>query len=469
MAYENYTGSLKMGAGLIPKQDFPLVRACDVVMGDDTRLDEYLENFSGGGGNSTTVWKINDTPDLTSLSLSTEYPLTFVSNGVAYTGIGIRSVGSSSWGINSLCFFVGNNTNNTVFTNNPDGKYGISHGWADDAYKTIAITEPITDKTISNWLKANATVIGVYVSPTTWEINDTPVLTTFPPAYDPVKISFTSNGEDFAKMYAMNGKSLVYVKTNGTPVSAYSSDNGWNTQYKVITITEPIEDVRLYKWLKKFATLISGEAKPPYQLAYDERLYTEDQSIVGAINELHTRGSTGGGGSDDSLDMPIIKFVNAQFNELSQEGYLPSGNVSEEFPLRLSVEVIGGKLQVGDELQVCVRRTYHTVEYDADGNKYKRRKQKLRRFCWRPITEQNINERFLAVTIYGDLGKNESSCLYHNDRKQDNPRLSPLYLRIRRPVGDLQQNESGMTVDAKFSNVVTVWKSYALDGKLSIK
>jgi hypothetical protein len=47
MAYENYTGSIQMGAGMIPKQDFPLVRACDVLMTDGSRLDE---NELGGSG-----------------------------------------------------------------------------------------------------------------------------------------------------------------------------------------------------------------------------------------------------------------------------------------------------------------------------------------------------------------------------------------------------------------------------------
>lgn len=338
--YKDYQPAIRLGGSLAPSGSgtFPIARACDIVMKDNTRLDEYLENFSGGGG---------DTPP---------------------------------------------------------------------------------------------------VDPTTvWELNAVPNYASLPISSNKINVNFISNDEEFIAIYgAATGvrQGIYYVKSGGSTVVTYNSVSGWtNANYKTVTFPDRIEDETLLAWLGENATLMSGSITP------DE---PESEDVT------------------DSLEMPIIKFVNAQFNHLAQDGYIPKGYVSQDRPLRLSVEVIGGKLQAGDELQVCVRRTYHTVEYDADGNKYKRRKQKLRRFCWRPITEQHINERFLAVTIYGDQGKNEGACLYHNDRKSSD-RLSALYLRIRRPVGELQRNESGMTVDAKFSNVVTIWKSYALDGKLSIK
>lgn len=161
--YTEFTPVIRLAGALAPSGSgtFPVARACDILMPDNSRLDEYLKKFDGDSGiGANTVLKINDTPDLTSLSLGTEYPMAFASNGVTYAGIGIRSVGSSSWGIYSLNYFAGDHTNVVVFTNNPNGNYGIAHGWSNEAYKTITINEAISDETLLAWLKANATLIS---------------------------------------------------------------------------------------------------------------------------------------------------------------------------------------------------------------------------------------------------------------------------------------------------------------------
>lgn len=49
MGYENYRGGTQVISGLIQEnnRDFPIVRACDVLMPDGSRLDE---NELGGSG-----------------------------------------------------------------------------------------------------------------------------------------------------------------------------------------------------------------------------------------------------------------------------------------------------------------------------------------------------------------------------------------------------------------------------------
>ena len=294
------------------------------------------------------------------------------------------------------------------------------------------------DKYLENFDGGNSdSDVPNYNPPTVWEINEIPDLEGIPTnSTSQFQISFTSNGTDYVGMYRDRISGGFYYTTPTAHV-VYSTSNGWSDEaYRTITIHEEITDENLLAWLQTNATLISS----------------------GKSDD-----------SDTSLEMPIIKFVNAIFSHATapEEGS-PQGYVSEEYPLKFTVEVIGGTLQAGDELQVCVRRTYRTVEYDSTGSKFHRRKQKLRRFAWRTISEGNLDDRFLSVTLFRDDCKNVGSCLFHNDRTGFD-RQSALYLRIRRPVGELQDNESGMTVDAKFSNVVTVWKSYALDGKLTIK
>lgn len=51
MAFE-YKGSTALTSGLIQENnaDFPIARACDIVMDDGTRLDKHLDNMDSGSG-----------------------------------------------------------------------------------------------------------------------------------------------------------------------------------------------------------------------------------------------------------------------------------------------------------------------------------------------------------------------------------------------------------------------------------
>lgn len=307
----------------------------------------YNAGMAAGSGSSddpTTVWYINDNPDLSTLPFFSQYtiPISFTSNGTLYAGIGKASMGSSTWGIHSLTYVLGGYTNN-VYTNNPSGSYGISHGWKDEADRTITIHEPINNATLYAWLIANA-------------------------------------------------------------------------------------------------TLMSGEVSIPFQPMIDENLETEDKTVVGAINEVNKKVNNSSGGG--SLEMPTIRFVGLKDDNLLYK--TPDGT---SYPLRFSIEIVNGSLQVGDTLQICGMRTFGV----SKANPYKKRK--LRRFAEREITVDDLDYRYLLITV--DPTKNALAHLGHNNRLGGGGPVT-VYFRVRRPEGQLQANNSGMTVSAKFSNVVPV-------------
>ena len=127
----------------------------------------------------------------------------------------------------------------------------------------------------------------------------------------------------------------------------------------------------------------------------------------------------------------------------------------DDNPLYFNVEIVGGgALQVGDTLQLCTRRGF----MGSEANGY-RAKYKLRKFAEYEITYEDLNKRYLTVATHlaGDSVPKE---LYHDGNAGSGNTLSPIYIRIRRPKGDLQNNDSGKSVDASFSNIVTVWKIY---------
>ena len=166
------------------------------------------------------------------------------------------------------------------------------------------------------------------------------------------------------------------------------------------------------------------------------------------------------GGS--STGMPQIRFaglsgygiVHSTGESFTINGTQYKGN---KLGLHFTVEIVGGgPLKVGDAIQMCSKKTYPGCR----GNEYRRR-QKLRRFKEYVITENDLDKRFITIHIENDddIGLRD---LFHNGRTDTN-KYSPVYFRIRRPKGRLQDNDSGMTVDAEFSNVVTVWKSYGFD------
>lgn len=246
-----------------------------------------------------------------------------------------------------------------------------------------------------------------------------------------VEVSFTSDGSNYVAIENIDGgDSVLYysiaVGDETDPVYSYRFD--WeNEAYRTIEILEEPTDEVFISWLKENAT------------------------------------KQGGSSSGSNFEMPQIRFANAIYTNRDK--------IVDDMdnPLKLTVEIVGGgALQVGDSLQICAKRTYGYKK--ADGvNTY--RKQKLRYQQEYVITEDDLDKRFLTITTDGSIDK----WLFKNNRNRTIGNeglidtLSPFYLRIKRPIYK-ETSDGYVPVDANFSNIVTVWKTYNLTtGEVSIK
>ena len=150
--------------------------------------------------------------------------------------------------------------------------------------------------------------------------------------------------------------------------------------------------------------------------------------------------------------MPIIRVANAY----DKDGTMVIGPAN---PLTISVEIVCGKLQVGDDMQICTRQLF---TYDNG----RRRKYRLRRQWHTKITEDNVNSRFIYVTIM-DTPRGEFNRFFKTGAAGDKgTTLSPIYVRVRRPI----LGDDGIDRDGTFSNIEAVWKKYDRDtGKVYVK
>ena len=132
--------------------------------------------------------------------------------------------------------------------------------------------------------------------------------------------------------------------------------------------------------------------------------------------------------------------------------------ITEDNPLIFTVEIIHGELQAGDQVQICTRQLF---TYD-DG---RRRKIRLRRVWEVEITDSMVKDRFIFIPVAEPPTKRAQRLFKTGGASPGTKTLSPLYVRVRRPV-----HVDGTEVDGLFSNIVTVWKRYNRStGKIYIK
>lgn len=347
-----------------------------------------------------------------------------------------------------------------------DDKYGmdidevlVNGEWSNGISKTITITEETTDTTFISWLKANATKISDIELDTenksivgainelnakigtstpsvsligTWTVIDEPEI----PKSD-LPLEFTCNGTEYmaigttsmgssswginALSYQVKEAGYYDVAYTNNPSGSYGITHGWSDEaYKTITVTEEPTDPNAIAWLgaNTDAPKIDTPSKPCFE-------------------------------------MPQIRFTSATGS--TDNDTTPNLFVDAENPLKLTVEIVGGgALQVGDQLQVCYRKRFN----GSMANGFKR-KYKLQRFAEYVVTEEDLDKQYLTVSVaceYGSVDKmlhHAYRGLFHDGKAGE---IAPLYLRIRRPKGGMQNNDSGQTVDAEFSNIVTIWK-----------
>ena len=158
-------------------------------------------------------------------------------------------------------------------------------------------------------------------------------------------------------------------------------------------------------------------------------------------------------------EMPQIRFVG-----MPCEGYLGwvdwsqiTGYQEDSYEnLKFTLEIVSGTLQVGDAIQICRMGHYGASASTSNGvKKYHPKKKKLRRLFEYTVTEEDLEKRFITFTVPWNSKKAIklfTNCVIGgiNDR--------PIYFRVRRPKGEINSgsNGGGMTVDALFSNVVSI-------------
>jgi len=184
--------------------------------------------------------------------------------------------------------------------------------------------------------------------------------------------------------------------------------------------------------------------------------YKPKRKIANGVEEI-TIPTSAIKGLDEKLDdldsktpeMPVIRLANAYDTKNTMV-------IGPSNPLKFSIEIISGQLQIGDEVQICTRQLF---TYKSEF----KRKYRLRKQWKTAITDENVNSRFVYVVISETL--DTPGQRFFRTGTTGNLTLSALYIRIRRPI-----YVNGKDVDGIFSNVITVLKKYDLNtGKVLIK
>jgi len=130
-------------------------------------------------------------------------------------------------------------------TGNTSSKYGTSSGYATFVLWVRVAEQAFnadTSNIVINIALNGADETNAYdgtetmgsLASTRWAMSNTPNTSTLEQGKT-YALNFTSNGEEFV---GIERGSLIYVKANGTRVTAYSDSTGWaNVKYKTITIT----------------------------------------------------------------------------------------------------------------------------------------------------------------------------------------------------------------------------------------
>ena len=158
------------------------------------------------------------------------------------------------------------------------------------------------------------------------------------------------------------------------------------------------------------------------------------------------------------VEMPQIRFVGMPCNGwfgVVDWSQITGEQFATEENLKFTIEIVGGgALQVGDTLQICRMGTYGGISEES-GKKARPKKKKLRRYFEYVITKEDLDKRFITFEVsYEDRKTRKMFTRWDAFGVND----KSIYFRIRRPKGEMNGDKQGieMTVDAEFSNVVSV-------------
>ena len=434
-----------------PKEDKGLGTQSKTLVG---AINELHNNLVSG-----YTWQINDV-----ITSGFEYNFKFKSNGRIYDKMRFYEVSDIERGYYLLVYEEYNSFEQIAVYEYYSGS-GECY-WKDEAYKKVFTEDDISldniaskvTTSITDGLKTEAkSIVGAINeinskvgsgggSSTvsligTWTVIDEPEIPT-----SDLPLEFTSNGVKYSAIVVTSQGSsswginaLSYFRTNegyydaayvNNPSGNYGISHGWRGDgYRYLTVTKEPTDKNTIKWLGKNT---------------DAPIDTEETS--------------------NGFEMPQIRFTSATG---STENDTPMLYVDADNPLKLTVEIVGGgALQAGDQLQVCIRKRFS----GSAANGFKR-KYKLQRFAEYVVTEDDLDKKYLTVSVACEYC-HTNKMIHHSFRGlfRDGMAggIAPLYLRIRRPKGVVQNNGSGQSVDADFSNIVTIWK-HSIRGMQSIR
>ena len=243
-------------------------------------------------------------------------------------------------------------------------------------------------------------------------------------------------------------------EVNGKTVDKVASIDAWYNEKSIYRCNE--EGI---VWGEEFTTFdeyddkLSGGSlslRVPIVAGENVNFEVDEENQVVKIN------ATGGGSTDE---MPQIRFVG-----MPCEGYLGwvdwtqiTGYQEDSYEnLKFTIEITGGTLQVGDAIQICRMGHYGaSSSYDSNGvSKHHPKKKKLRRLFEYAVTEEDLEKRFITFTVpWNDKKAIKLFTKWATDKIND----KSIYFRVRRPKGEINSgDDSGMTVDALFSNVVSI-------------
>ena len=390
------------------KTDDSLQTEDKTIVGAINEVNAKVNALSGGAdGGIVGTWVFNDT--LEPLPTTDGYELHFNLNAnQTYDFIRYGYVGPPAY----VLVYGGS----LAYSYESETMYGISPGWQDELYKTIHITEEPTDENLITWLRANA----VKQSGETEDgANENALLNIFIDGIHPGSM--------------LSGIITAIEEAGGDPSKpAFVTLRGYRSGQFLMQFNRFGVNIYQITCSNPFAGAVYDDG--------NGNVY--DVTTTTIANFLDA--------TRPAERLPNIRFANFTYVKNEDDDIIA---------YRFTVENMGGgKLQEGDKLQICCKRTY------AGG------KQKLRKMAEYEITWDDINQRFLKIEVdpYDDT---QQKWLFRNNRI-GNSTLSAMCFRLKRVTKTYYnpEEDADFECNAIFSNVETVWKTYSKDDlKFNIK
>lgn len=174
---------------------------------------------------------------------------------------------------------------------------------------------------------------------------------------------------------------------------------------------------------------------------------TTDANGVVTINSP----TSSSGGSTVSSEMPLISFTGTSYS--SGTPYLYEGDT-----MYLHLKKIGGgAFQLGDRLELCALRQSCRSQKEQNAGEIRYR---LRALFTQDITQDIIDnaDENIAFAISGNA-KYAPQLFCNDSTSEKRCSSSTIHIRVRRPI----YTENGKEYNAKFSNLITLEKTYTIE------